>query len=159
MDTDSPIAFLFGDEVYITWNLPFLSVQFVLGILTLLYTTFSLKFLVFKNRNLVPFSFPLSPAFDKADILEYLCLTGVVYLEHKSRLQIRDMRWQGKLCQDLSAHKSLCGHGSAFQELELRLMSSPWLIKTSTNFRHIYLYGWGMGYIGGRMERGKSSKK
>lgn len=86
---------------------------------TLLYTIYSFKFLAFKNRTKVSFPLPPSLSCDKTDIPQYLCLTGVVYLEHKSWLQISDdnVWWQGVLGWDLTARKSLCGHSSVFQEL------------------------------------------
>lgn len=125
-----------------------------------LYTIYSFKFLAFKNRTKVSFPLPPSLSCNKADIPQYLCWTGVVYLEHKSWLQISDdnVWWQGELGWDLTAHKSLSGHSSVFQELRLRLISSSWLTKTSTNFRHIYFYGWGMECVGGQKGGENSSK-
>lgn len=62
----------------------------MLSTLTLLYTIYSFEFLAFENRAIVSFPLPPSLSFDKADIPQHVSLTGIVYLEHKSWLQISD---------------------------------------------------------------------
>lgn len=149
----------------------------ILNTLTLLCTTYSFKSLIFENRTIVPFLLPPSPftgqsRYSRRHVFHWCSIFRAQVLApnhwgHVVPRRVQDLEGlltysqckhflggpaSFQLPQAGSNHKLLYGHSSAFQELELRLMSSPWLIKTSTNFRYIYFCGWRMECVGGQTE-------